>query len=247
MKRKIILIPLIFCFFTILAQETAVTMTKSEFNNFKAVEDNLNQRIQILTSQIDSLENIVREKEGTINSLTNQIEIYLEKEKETSILLSNLNDKITNQKNEIETLIKEVSSLDMIRLRYANGRLELPFDKQKIKESIELFNGIQDQSLKEKYYEIPLLLSQYEEYNQLVGNLLSSLEKDERNNSIQLDEWKAFALKQLDNNKFSLEDRKHNLHIKYLNAIILTAKDRIEKSTRHRVDFSDLIQKVSTQ
>ena len=218
----------------------------TEFDQIRARVDSLNNVLLELRSKQDSLKSVINLKDTVILNLNNQISSSRQATRDATQLITNLKDTISQQRLTINKLNREVASLDMVRLRYANGRLQLPYDKTKIKEAIELFNGIKDPNLKEECGEILTWLNKYDYYLGTVKSLMISLQNDpNRENKFQFEDWKTTALNEINSNIYNRESQGHQFSIIYLDEIISVAKDRIKKSgSKPSVDFSDLIERL---
>lgn len=142
-------------------------------------------------------------------------------------------------------LRKEVAALDMVRLRYANGRLQLPFNQEKVNEAIELFNGISDLNLRNECSEVLTWLRQYSFYLRDVQELIRSIQSDNRReNKFKFDEWRSSSLNEINQNRYVRDSQGHQFSIIYLDEIISIAKSRLTKATKPTVDFSDLVERL---
>lgn len=247
--RKFIVASLLmlFCFsLPLRAQEaTTVTMSMSEYESMKARMDSLNSVIRQITLVNDSLSLSLEVRDSIISNLRGElVHVNTQMSSGNSQVIA-LKDSIQAQKAEISRLNEEVSSLDMVRLRYANGRLQLPYDDKKVREAIELFNAIQDESLKEQCQDVLAWLNQYGYYMREVKSLIQTLQDDSRrNNKFQFDAWKTEALRNISNNSYLRDSKGHQFTIIYLDNIILAAKGRIERAdSKSFVDFSDLLER----
>lgn len=228
------------------AQDATVTMSVSEYEKAKARTDSLSKIIVENQGTIDSLNNVLRVQDSIIVRLKGQLRSISDRHQSSDSLIVVLRDSLTLQTNEILTLKKEVASLDMVRLRYANGRLQLPFNQEKVNEAIELFNGISDENLKNECHEILSWLLQYNLYLQDVQELMQSLQSDNRReNKFEFDAWRASALKRINQNRYLKDSQGHYFTIIYLDEILSIAKGRLTKATKPTVDFSDLIERLN--
>lgn len=247
--RKFIVASLLmfFCFsLTLMAQDaTTVTMSIAEYESMKSRVDSLNSVIRHMTSVADSLSLSLETRDSIISNLRNDLAQVNTQMSSGNSQMRALKDSIQAQQTEISRLNEEVASLDMVRLRYANGRLQLPYDDKKVREAIELFNSIKDESLKEQCQDVLVWLNQYGYYVRDVKSLIQTLQDDpRRNNKFQFDAWKAEALRNISNNSYQRDSKGHQFTIIYLDNILFAAKGRIERAdSKSFVDFSDLLER----
>lgn len=246
LRLAIIINALLICVLGLKAQDTTVNMPIAEYEH--------------IMEQFDSLNNTVSGQKDLIKTLNNQISLKNDSIAQLSLLLSeksddsqnyestlkNLRDSLEQKDRQVESLVKQLSSLDMVRLRYANGRLQMPYEQKKIKEAIELFDGIQDASLKDQYQEVREWLSQYEMYMRDVNTTLSSLQNDSRRtDKFKFEDWKRYAINEINDNFYVRNSTGHQFTILYLDGIISSAKKRIQTSgSKPSVDFSDLLEQM---
>lgn len=246
MRIVTLILLLIFAFgYSANAQDATVTMSISEYEMVKAKMDSLTSVIETNQVTIDSINKTLRERDSEIKRLEGQLRSISELHKSSDSLIVALNDSISFQVKEIRSLRKEVAALDMVRLRYANGRLQLPFNQEKVNEAIELFNGISDENLKKECCEVLSWLRQYSDYLRDVQMLMQSLQSDKgRENKFAFDEWRSSALNRINQNRYTKDSQGHQFSIIYLDEILSTAKGRLTKATKPTVDFSDLIERL---
>ncbi len=230
---------------TIKAQNATVTMSMIEYEMAKARTDSLSSVIVKDQLKIDSLNNVVRVQDSIIVELKEQLKSISDMKRSSESVITTLKDSLTIQANEILCLKKEVAALDMVRLRYANGRLQLPYNQEKVNEAIELFNGISDKNLKNQCDEVLSWLHQYNFYLHDVQELIQSIQSDNRReNKFEFDEWRSDALKNLNQNRYIKDSKGHQFSILYLDDILSTARNRLTKSTKPIIDFSDLLERL---
>jgi len=221
----------------------------SEFNKLKEREDSLKSEVERLGFINDSICTQNKLKDNTIDSLKVELQEIKTTTLQENRILSNLRDSIVNQKRQINQFKKDAASLDMVRLRYANGRLQLPYDRKKIQEAIELFNGITNIDMKEQCQEVLTWLNQYDYYLKNVNSLMISLQENpDRTDKFKFDDWKNSALREINSNEYYMCSRGHQFSILYLDEILDTAKKRIMKSgIKPTVDFSDLLERLDLE
>lgn len=240
-----ILVLLVFFGYTANAQEATVTMSMAEYEMAKARTDSLSFVIVNAQATIDSLNNALRGQDSVILRLKGQLRNISNLHQSSDSVIVALKDSLTLQSTEITSLRKQVAALDMVRLRYANGRLQLPFNQEKVNEAIELFNGISDENLRNECSEVLSLLRQYSFYLRDVQELIQSLQLDNRReNKFEFDEWRSSALKSIRQNRYIKDSQGHQFSIIYLDEIISIAKSRLTKATKPTVDFSDLVERL---
>ncbi len=240
-----ILVLLVFFGYTANAQEATVTMSMAEYEMAKAKTDSLSFVIVNAQATIDSLNNALRGQDSVILRLNGQLKNISNLHQSSDSVIVALKDSLTLQSTEITSLRKQVAALDMVRLRYANGRLQLPFNQEKVNEAIELFNGISDENLRNECSEVLSWLRQYSFYLRDVQELIQSLQSDNRReNKFEFDEWRSSALKSISQNRYIKDSQGHQFSIIYLDEIISIAKSRLTKATKPTVDFSDLVERL---
>ncbi len=231
--------------YTASAQDATVSMSMAEYEMVKTRIDSLSSVLVSNHITIDSLNNILRGQDSVIDRLRGQLKSINDLLQGSDSVIVALKDSLSIQANEIMGLRKEVAALDMVRLRYANGRLQLPFNQDKVNEAIELFNGISDSNLKNECNEVLTWLRQYSFYLRVVQELIRSIQSDNRReNKFKFDEWKSSSLNEINQNKYVRDSQGHQFSIIYLDEIISIAKSRLTKATKPTVDFSDLIERL---
>ena len=227
------------------AQDTTVSMSMAEYQKVKARIDSLSSVLVSNHTTIDSLNNIISGQDSVIVQLRSQSQSINDLHQGSDSVIVALKDSLSIQANEILGLRKEVAALDMVRLRYANGRLQLPFNQEKVNEAIELFNGISDLNLKNECNEVLTWLRQYNFYLRDVQELICSIQSDNRRgNKFKFDEWRSSSLNEINQNRYVQDSQGHQFSIIYLDEIISIAKSRLTKATKPTVDFSDLIERL---
>ncbi|MBD5356066.1 MAG: hypothetical protein HDR88_03545 [Bacteroides sp.] len=245
MKIIIVMLFLLSSLSVAYAQEATVTMSMTEYEMTKSKTDSLLLILSNNQVEIDSLNTSLREQNSVIKRLRGQLKDLSSLYQGNDSLILTLKDSLSIQANEIARLKVEVASLDMVRLRYANGRLQLPYNQEKINEAIELFNGISDENLKNECSEILSWLRQYNFYLREVKDLIQSLQSDtRRENKFDFDAWRSYALKSINQNGYVKDSHGHYFTIIFLDEIISIAKNRLTKATKPTVDFSDLIDRL---
>ena len=221
-------------------------MSVLEYEMTKAKTDSLCNIILENQETIDSLNNVLRVQDSIIVGLKDQLRTVSDRHQGSDSVIVVLRDSLTIQTKEIKNLRNEVASLDMVRLRYANGRLQLPFNQEKVNDAIELFNGISDENLRNECAEILSWLRQYSFYLRDVQELMQSLQSDNRReNKFEFDEWRSSALKSIGQNRYLRDSQGHRFSILYLDEILSMAKSRLTKATKPTIDFSDLIERLN--
>lgn len=228
------------------AQDATVTMSMAEYKEAEAKTESLNKVIAKNQETIDSLNNILSARDSIIGQLNEQLKTVSDLHHGDESVIVALKDSLAARTNEIMVLKKEAASFDMVRLRYANGRLQLPFDQEKVNEAIELFNGISDETLKNDCQEILSWLRQYNSYLRDVQDLMQTLQSDKRReNKFEFEKWKSDALNSINRNRYLRDSQGHHFTIIYLDEILTLAKNRITKATnKSTVDLSDLIDRL---
>ena len=246
LRLALFLNAILICVLGLKAQDTTVSMPVTEYEHIKA--------------KLDSLNNTVAGQKDLIKSLNNQLSLQNDSIAQIHLLLSeksadsqnheaalkSLRDSLVQKNRQVESLMKQLSSLDMVRLRYANGRLQMPYDNKKINEAIELFDGIQDTSLKDQYQEVRYWLTQYDMFIRDVNTMLSSLQSDSRRtDKFKFEDWKRYAINEINDNLYVRSSASHQFKILYLDGIISSAKKRIQTAgSKPSVDFSDLLEQM---
>lgn len=229
----------------VFSQEITVTMSVTEYENLKSTTDSLVSVISDSRIANDSLNIKLREQNKIIVNLNKRLTESDNLHNRNDSVIQALQDSISIQANEITRLTKNLASLDMVRLRYANGRLQLPYNKDKVNDAIELFNGITDTNLKTTYEEVLFWLSKYDIYINEVLSLLQSLQSDSnRENKFGFSDWRESALRSIRQNRYIKDRKGHYYTILYLDQIILLAENRLTRATKPSVDFSDLIDRL---
>jgi uncharacterized coiled-coil protein SlyX len=242
---SLILLSFLFFGYSANAQDATITMSLAEYEIVKAQTDSLSTVIVNNKVTIDSLNNSLREQVSVIEQLKEQLQNATDRNQRADSVIVALNDTLSSKTNELVSLKKEIAALDMVRLRYANGRLQLPYNHEKVNEAIELFNGISDANLRNECSEIVLWLRKYSFYLHDVKELILSLQADNRReNKFAFDEWRSYALKSISQNMYVNDSHGHQFSIIYLDEILSMAKSRISKATKPTVDFSDLIDRL---
>lgn len=247
MRRLIVTLLMFVCLrFGLRAQDgPTITMSMAKYDRMEAQRDSLKFIIGQMQSFNDSLSVSLVAKDSIISNLRRQLTIVSAQMSKDSIELADLRDTILIQKVEIARLNEKVASLDMVRLRYANGRLQLPYDDKKVEEAIKLFNSITDEALKEECKDILFWLNHYSYYLRDVRRLMHTLQDDSRRtDKFMFEEWKSDALSTINENAYLRESDDHYFTIIYLDNIISAAKSRIERAgDKPSVDFSDLLER----
>lgn len=246
LRLAIIINVLLICVLGLKAQDTTVNMPITEYEHVMEQLDSLNNTVSEQTDLIKALNSQLSLKNDSIAYLSLLLLEKSDVSQNYEVTLKNLRDSLEQKDQQVESLVKQLSSLDMVRLRYANGRLQMPYDSKKIKEAIELFDGIQDTSLKNQYQEVRDWLSQYDMYMRDVNTTLSSLQCDSRRtDKFKFEDWKRFAINEINDNFYVKNSAGHQFTILYLDGIISSAKKRIQTAgSKPSVDFSDLLEQM---
>lgn len=230
------------------AQDAIVTMSLGEYEKAKARIASLSSEIESFKAQVDTLNIKLNEKDCKIGQLEQELinknNLFQSKNSE----IAGLKDTLSLKENEITGLKKEVAALDTVRLRYANGRLQLPFNQEKVNQAIELFNGISDLNLRNECSEVLTWLSNYSSYLCDVHELIQSIQSDNhREDKVYFYKWKSSSLHKINRNRYVRDSRGHQFSILYLDEIISIAKKRLTKATKPTVDLSDLVERLELQ
>lgn len=243
--KSLILLLFVSIGYTASAQDAIVTMSMGEYEMVKSRIDSLSSVLVSNHTTIDSLNNVLRGQDSVIGRLRGQLKSINNLHQGNDSVIVALKDSLSIQANEIMRLRKEVAALDMVRLRYANGRLQLPFNQEKVNEAIELFNGISDLNLRNECSEVLTWLRQYSFYLRDVQELIRSIQSDNRReNKFKFDEWRSSSLNEINQNRYVRDSQGHQFSIIYLDEIISIAKSRLTKATKPTVDFSDLVERL---
>lgn len=248
--RRFIFITVLLVFFGHItyAQEATVTMSISEYERAKGRTDSLNIVISNYIDTINSLKQILESEKSSIEQFRIQLGDVTNRLRGDESLIITLRDSLRTQTDDVNRLRNEVASLDMVRIRYANGRLQLPFNEEKIRNAIELFDGISDKNLKVEYNEVRKWLTQYSIYLQDIKELVIQLQSDKRReNPFTFDDWRKDALTKISQDRYVINSDGHDFSIYYLDDIISIARMRLKKAQKAPVDFSDLIERLQLQ
>ena len=207
------------------------------YGKLSVEKDSLEKVVKSQTILIDHLKETMANKDSVIASCTAQI-------KNLNNMDSVAADSIKKLNLQIEAFNKEQPRFDQVRLRYANGRLQLPYNEASVKEALELYEEISDPELKEKYSDITLCLREYPIAKEQVKETIIELEKSKANfNRFQLEEWKKAANVILNNNTYLKGSSKyHNgVSIYFLDNILKEAQEKIKRADKlEEVSFKDL-------
>lgn len=246
LRLALIINAILICILRINAQDTTVNMPITEYEHIMEQLDSLNNTVAGQNDLIKALNNQISLKNDSIAQLYLLLTEKSDDSQNYETTLKNLRDSLEQKNRQIESLMQQLSSLDMVRLRYANGRLQMPYDKQKVREAIDLFDGIKDVGMKEQYHEVREWLSQYDMYANDVLSLLTTLQQDSRRtDKFKFEEWKSYAVNEINQNFYVTSCHNHQFTILYLDGIISTAKKRIQTaSSKPSVDFTDLLEQL---
>lgn len=214
--------------------------------------DYFTNKITTLTNQVDSLTKLSKAWEVRATGLRDTVEMQkteiasLRADMAASQESANtLSDSIASLNQQIKDFSKEKAKFDNVRARYANGRLQLPYDKESVDQALILFSEIQDPELKERFKSIPTCLRDYSGAIEKVRATLSSLQNSRQNyNKVTNADWQARALDILNNDAYTrmAGTYENNVSIYYLDNILKEARARINKSDNPKtVTFEDLI------
>lgn len=213
-------------------------------------------KVDIELSKLTKMENTISELEIQNKACGDSILLYkaeiakkdreIDELKKGNLKITELSDTVAWLKKEINALKEEQSSFDMVRLRYANGRLSLPYDKEKVTEAIEMFNGITDSKLKETYNEVLISLNEYQTTLPEVKTLVESLSypgpKPSKFDGDKIEAWKRESKRKITGSNFMQKHTKRDYKINYLYDIVTEAQSRIEKANYEDMpSFTDLI------
>lgn len=156
-----------------------------------------------------------------------------------------LTDSIASLNQQIQDFSKEKNKFDNIRFRYANGRLQLPYDKESVDQALIFFNEIQDPELRETYKSIPTCLRDYSISVEDVRKTLNKLQNSPKDYTrYERDVWKEKALDILNDDAYTRRASSYvnNVSIYYLDNILKEAKTRINHcEDPQKISFTDLI------
>ena len=137
------------------------TSLNSMIQNLQKENEHLSDVIRNNKKDIEEKVAIIREKNTLIASMQQQ-------HKADSLTMS----QTLLSMSEMQKLADETSA------RYANGRLYFKYDAKRIQGFIDDFNKIKTASVKEKFKQLPNLLSNYENYSNQLKALLESAQND---------------------------------------------------------------------
>ena len=222
--------------------------------------------------KIKELENLLKEKDDSIQKLNSEllgkyreIENY-KKSMESSVEkpsldlsekvaydleIQQLKDSIFHLNFIIDNQKKEIASLDNVKLRYANGRLDFPYNAEKINDAKTMFNSVNEAD-KKKYHGLLDALNYYneavvEEVRQLIESLPYTGPKLTKFDGDKYAVWKNQTLNKIRSNNFYRKSKNDDFPISYLFNIVVEAEQRINKSKGPEdiPTFEDLIIRVN--
>lgn len=137
------------------------TSLNSMIQNLQKENEHLSDVIRNNKKDIEEKVAIIREKNTLIASMQQQ-------HKADSLTMS----QTLLSMSEMQKIADETSA------KYANGRLYFKYDAKRIQGCIDDFNKIKTASVKEKFKQLPNLLSSYEKYSNQLKALLESAQND---------------------------------------------------------------------
>ena len=228
-------------------EQPMVSFPLAEYEMMKQREDSINRESHTQADSIQNLHIILSKRDEDIKTLKDQLILL---EERCQLLLrkeTQQRDSIHILRERIEGLESDAKSLDRVRVRYANGRLALPYDKDKIRDAIELYDGIADTNIKSANKEVVYWLNAYQENLQNLLTVFQSLQEDKRRtDKFDFEAWVAYAKRENNNSAYSRASKGSDFSIRYLNDIIKLANKRLDNAGKTpSIDFSDLIDRLN--
>ena len=216
-----------------------------------------------LKNEKDSIVKVLKSKEtlisllnDTIRQQTSQIENLNTSLAAVSAKDATLNDSIVSLNDSIKKLISEIAGFeaernrfDDLRVKYANGRLQFPYDKKRADEALKLFSEIQNQDIRQDYVDLPTCFRDFPKAIEYVRATMVELEASREgftkfSNSKWQDKAKEILNKDTYANTYA-KNYRNGVSIYYLDDILAEASARISKTTDPRdISFQDLIIKL---
>lgn len=215
---------------------------RDSLEKYKVIAEERLRQINDLNSRLDSKVNSA----PTVNQFNDSI-IQL-KENIAGLCL-----KVDSLNGIIQNLNKDLAALDLIKVKFANSRLLIPYDSKRWKEAIDVFNSIVSPEEKEKYSAILTQLKLYPGSIDIVKDLISSIQYQgeplTKFDDEQFLNWKNKAIKNIQSNAFYQNQKKSDIKILYLYNIIQEAEQRVNKAQGPLdiPDFSDMIIRLNLQ
>lgn len=234
--KRIFVVAIFFSLTTVIfAQEDILDKYANLRNERDSIQKLLNEKVE----QIEQLQTKNNEQAEEITVLKTQV-AELETTNKTLV------DSTNNLNTKIESYANMNKNFDDLRLRYANGRLQLPYDKESADNAIKLFNEVSDPGKKEKYIDIKTCLNDYPTAKGLVVQTLTTLQGSmEGQSKFTVDKWKAEANSIIEGDSYTnvyKKNYKNNVSIYYLDNILKEAKARVATTKDPKqVSFEDLI------
>lgn len=239
----------------------AVTISSAMYDKFrddikllsdstKALADrcaSLNSIIQNLQNENARLNEVVSKSQKDIEE---KVAIIEQKDEFISSLQQQHKEDSLSAAQNLHSLSAMHKSVDEASAKYANGRLYFKYDDKRILECIENFNKIKTPSVREKFKQLPNLLSNYKKYSDQLKSFLISAQNDiDRKARNKSEEYKAKYNRDIINSfYYSHYYAKQNLgtwSIPYLDNIIEVAISILKKHDpghNDPVNFNSLIE-----
>lgn len=228
-----------------------VSLPLAEYNEQVALTKNLAASLEKSRATADSLSNALdSEKEAHRITMQREVDFKLKVAD-----LATRNNTLRHSCDSLEKVIgsykAEAAKFDIVRLRYANGRLMLPYDEKKVAEALEMFEEISDPNTKTTYAEIAMCLKDYkasrEEVRVLVETLQANLPKSFK---IIDPSFKSDRLRQINNTDYARRTQRSKQNngytIIWLDSILEALRTRINiADEKHPADFSDLLYELT--
>lgn len=210
-----------------------------QYANLKIEKDSLVKVVASDESKIKELRDSLRAQSEEIKRLKSDIA-------DTKVIRKNLEDSIATLSISAKSIEAERKKFDDVRVRYANGRLALPYDDEGIKAALALFSEINDPEILTEYTDVPTCLRDFKTEMIGVHQLMVDLENSRKGyNQFNNAEWKKIATNLIGNNSYTKRKYLNGVSIYYLDNIIKEARGRVEKAGSAKdVSFQDLIIKL---
>ena len=235
----ILMIGAIFCC-NVLAQEASFL---DQYVNLKNEKDSIEKVLKSKETLIGLLNDTIKQKSKEIESLQASLSEVSGRDK-------NLDDSIKRLSAQLSALMADKERFDDVRLKYANGRLQLPYDKKKADEALKLFNEIGNQEMRTEYIDLPTCFRDYPRAIEMVRATMVELEGSREGfTKFTNEKWQSKAKEILQGDAYTgtyAKNYRNGVSIYYLDDIISEAALRISKSTDPRlISFQDLILKLN--
>ena len=207
----------------------------------------LNSIIQNLQKEKEYLDDVIRNNKKDIEE---KVAIIGEK----NALIASMQQQHKADSLTMSTTLLSMSEMqktaDETSAKYANGRLYFKYDAKRIQGCIDDFNKIKTASVKEKFKQLPNLLSNYEKYSNQLKALLESAQNDpDRKVRNKAEEYKNKCSREIRNSVYySNYYARQNLgtwSIPYLDNIIEVTMSILKKHDpghNDPVNFNSLIE-----